>query len=137
MVEYRDYSGARRLHTFNERFEYLALRGGVGRETFGHDRYLNQRFYQSIDWQRTRRDVISRDNGNDLGVEGYPIFDRPMVHHIIPMTPEDFEEMNPLILDMNNLILCSHETHNAIHYGTAALLKEEWKPREPGDTRLW
>jgi hypothetical protein len=73
----------------------------------------------------------------DLGVKGYPIFNKPIVHHIIPMTPEDFEMGNPLILDPNNLILVSHDTHNAIHFGTRSLLKEQWTERQPGDTILW
>lgn len=133
----KTYSGMRQLQTFEERYDYLALYGGVGHSTFGHDRYLNQRFYSSSEWKTVRRDVISRDNGNDLGVDGYPIFDKPLVHHIIPMTPEDFENGNPLILDLDNLVLCSHDTHNAIHYGTRALLKEQWEPRSPGDTKLW
>ena len=135
----RNYADMRQLQTFEERFDYLALGGeiGFGHSTFGHDRYLNQRFYQSHEWKTARRDVISRDDGNDLGLDGYPIFDRPMVHHIIPMTPEDFETGNPLILDLNNLVLCSHETHNAIHFGSRALLREQWTERQPGDTKLW
>lgn len=135
----RTYADMRQFRTFEERFDYLALGGeiGFGHSTFGHDRYLNQRFYSSMEWKRARRDVIARDNGMDLGVDGYPIFDRPMVHHIIPMTPQDFEMANPLILDINNLILCSHETHNAIHFGSRALLHEEWTERTPGDTVLW
>lgn len=133
----RTYSGMRQLHTFEERFDYLALGGVVAHSTFGHDRYLNQRFYSSSEWKNVRRDVISRDNGMDLGLEGYPIFDKPIVHHIIPMTSEDFEEFNPLILDLDNLVLVSHETHNAIHFGSRALLREEWTERRPGDTKLW
>lgn len=133
----RTYSGMRQLHTFEERFDYLALRAGVGQDTFAHDRYLNQRFYQSSEWKAVRRDVISRENGMDLGLDGYPILDKPIVHHIIPMTPQDFEDFNPLILDLDNLVLVSHETHNAIHFGSRALLREQWTERTPGDTKLW
>lgn len=133
----RSYSGVLQFLTFEERFDYLALHGGVGHSTFGHDRYLNQQFYSSQQWKSVRRDVIVRDEGMDLGVDGYPIFNKPIVHHIIPMTPEDFEMGNPLILDPNNLILVSHDTHNAIHFGTRALLKEQWTERQPGDTKLW
>lgn len=133
----RSYSGLRQLHSFEERFDYLALNGGVGHATFGHDRYLNQRFYGSSEWKRARRDVISRDNGNDLGLDDYPIFDRPVVHHIIPMEPEDFELGNPLILELDNLVLVSHETHNAIHFGSRALLREVYVERTPNDTILW
>jgi hypothetical protein len=133
----RSYAGVRRFLTFEERFDYLSLGGGVGHSTFGHDRYLNQQFYNSLQWKTVRRDVIVRDEGMDLGIDGYPIFDKPIVHHIVPMTPEDFENGNPLILDPNNLILVSHDTHNAIHFGTRALLKEQWTERQPGDTVLW
>lgn len=133
----RSYSGVLQFPTFEERFDYLALQGGVGHSTFGHDRYLNQQFYNSPQWKGVRRDVIVRDEGMDLGVEGYPIVNKPIVHHIIPMTPEDFEMGNPLILDPNNLILVSHDTHNAIHFGSRALLKEPWTERQPGDTKLW
>lgn len=134
---HRSYSGMIDMNTFEERFDYLALGGGVGHSTFGHDRYLNQRFYTSTEWRRVRRDVISRDNGNDLGIEGYPVVERPSVHHIIPMEPEDFEFGNPLILDMNNLILVSHETHNAIHFGSRVLLRETYVERQPNDTSPW
>lgn len=133
----RSYRGALQFLTFEERFDYLALQGGVGHSTFGHDRYLNQQFYNSPQWKGVRRDVIVRDEGMDLGIDGYPIFDKPIVHHIIPMTPEDFENGNPLILDPDNLILVSHNTHNAIHFGTRALLQEQWTERQPGDTKLW
>lgn len=133
----KSYTGMRQFLTFEERFDYLALQGGVGHSTFGHDRYLNQQFYASQQWKSVRRDVIVRDEGMDLGVDGYPIFNKPLVHHIIPMTPEDFENGNPLILDPNNLVLVSHDTHNAIHFGSRALLRESWTERQPGDTILW
>ena len=133
----KTYDGMLEYYTFEERYEYLALGGGVGHSTFGHARYLNQQFYASSEWHTVRRDVIVRDGGFDLGVDGYPIVDKAIVHHIVPMTPEDFEWGNPLILDMNNLVLVSHDTHNAIHYGTKALLRETWTERQPGDTKLW
>lgn len=133
----KTYSGLQQFYTFEERFDYLALHGGVGHSTFGHDRYLNQIFYTSSEWRRVRRDVIARDNGNDLGLEGYPIFDQPVVHHIVPMTPEDIENRNPMVLDLENLIMTTHNTHNAIHYGTKALLPETFVERSPGDHKLW
>lgn len=133
----KTYSGLRQLQTFDERFEYLALYGGVGHSTFGHDRYLNQAFYASNEWRIARRDVIARDNGNDLGVDGYPIIHRPVIHHIVPMTPEDIEARNPLCLDLDNLILTQHDTHNAIHYGTRALLAAPYEERRPDDHKLW
>ena len=69
----RRYSELILLPTFEERFEYLKLSGEVCKETFGFDRYLNQMFYHSPEWKATRDKVIVRDNGCDLGVEGYEI----------------------------------------------------------------
>ena len=64
----RCYTDLIQLKTFKERYEYLRLAGAVGQDTFGFDRYLNQKFYHSPEWKRIRRDVIIRDNGCDLGM---------------------------------------------------------------------
>lgn len=133
----RSYSGLRQLNSFEERFEYLALRGAVGQETFGFERWMNQAFYTSTEWRNLRHHIIARDEGMDLGVRGYEIFDKLVIHHIIPMTPEDFETGNPLMLDPDNLITTTHSTHNAIHYGDANLLPQPIVERRPGDTKLW
>ena len=77
----RTYKELSRLKTFKERFEYLRLNGSVGVDTFGFDRYLNQVFYQSAEWKKVRREVIIRDNGCDLGIEGLDIYDGLLVHH--------------------------------------------------------
>lgn len=106
-------------------------------ETFGHDRYLNQQFYTSRQWKDMRQYVILRDNGCDMGVPGYEIHDKIIIHHIVPMTPEDFAEGNPLILDPDNLITVTHNTHNAIHFGDASQLIQPYVERRPGDTSLW
>ena len=58
----RTYSELIRIPTFIERFEYLKLDGIVGEETFGFDRYLNQRFYRTPEWKRIRDEVIIRDS---------------------------------------------------------------------------
>ena len=134
----RSYSEMSHLLTFEERFEYLRLRGRVGRETFGYDRYLNQRFYQSSEWRRARHQVIARDNGMDLGVDGYVIYDRIYIHHINPMTPEHIANGDPMILDPENLISVTYETHQAIHYGNEETLRKgRLIERTPGDTVLW
>ena len=44
MTMNKNYSEMIQLDSFEERFAYLRLRGVVGRETFGFDRHLNQRF---------------------------------------------------------------------------------------------
>ena len=125
------------LRTFEERFEYLKLGGVVGRSTFGYDRYLNQLFYTSGEWRHARRDIIARDNGCDLGIPGRDIPDRIIVHHINPITLEDIESRNPIVLDPNNLICVSHNTSNALHYSSASLLTTLPPTRKKGDTKLW
>lgn len=133
----RRYSELRRIDSFEDRFKYLALHGVVGRSTFGVDRYINQEFYTSREWRIARRDVIARDFGCDLGIEGFEIHEGLYIHHMNPMTVEDIEHGNPDILDPEFLITVSHRTHNAIHYGDERLLPRQMVERRPGDTKLW
>jgi hypothetical protein len=133
----RTYSELRRLDTFEERYRYLALRGNVGASTFGFDRYKNQMFYRSTQWRQIRHHVIARDNGCDLGIDGYDIHDRIYIHHMNPMTVEDISHGDDDILDPEYLITTTHRTHNAIHYGDETLLPRRLVERRPGDTRLW
>lgn len=137
MIETRTYSELIRHTTFEDRFEYLKLGGGVGRSTFGFDRYLNQQFYQSHEWKTVRRHVIVRDGGCDLAVEGYEIHTGLLIHHINPMVPDDIIHGAEWILDPEFLITTTHETHNAIHYGDRNLLVPPVRERRPGDTKLW
>jgi len=133
----RSYSQLRRLYTFEDRYEYLKLKGAVGESTFGFDRYINQQFYTSTQWKQVRVHVIARDLGMDLGIEGYEIFDKVIIHHMNPMTAESIEEGRVDILDPEFLITTTHKTHNAIHYGNASLLAQPLVERRAGDTRLW
>jgi hypothetical protein len=133
----RTYSDLRSLTTLEDRFKYLALHGSVGRSTFGFDRYLNQNFYRSSQWRQIRNHVIVRDNGCDLGIDGYEIHDSVYIHHMNPMTVDDLEGDNPNILDPEFLISVTHRTHNAIHYGDLNLLPRPFVERKPGDTKLW
>lgn len=137
MIMSKTYSGMLMSRTFEERFEYLSLDGRVGKQTFGFERWLNQSFYTSREWRQVRHQIIARDEGCDLGVRGYEIHDKIIIHHIVPMTVDDFEDGNPMMLNPNNLITTSHNTHNAIHYGDASLLIQLPKERTPGDTKLW
>lgn len=132
----RTYSDLLQLTTFEDRFEYLRLVGKVGFPTFGHERWMNQHFYTSSEWRRIRNEVISRDNGFDLGVVGHPISGKIIVHHMCPLDPEKLEHSDETILSPEYLISCSIMTHNAIHFGDAA---PDHKPieRRPGDTLLW
>jgi hypothetical protein len=137
MTRIRSYSELRRLETFEERYEYLSLKGVVGQSTFGFDRWLNQHFYKSEQWKRARNYVIVRDNGCDLGVLGYEIFVDLLVHHMNPLSAKDIEDGESWILDPEFLITTSHRTHNAIHYGDESLLPRGPVVRQPGDTKLW
>lgn len=124
------------LPTFEERFEYLKLGGEVGRDTFGFDRWINQKFYKSYEWKQVRRDVIIRDNGCDLGLEGYELQNGIYVHHMNPMLPKDIVDASEWILNPEYLICVSFNTHNAVHYGDASLLPKIVE-RRPNDTCPW
>lgn len=63
--------------------------GVVGEETFGFDRYLNQIFYNSQEWKDIRRKIIIRDNGCDLGLDGYEIRGKILIHHMNPSRSQD------------------------------------------------
>lgn len=133
----RRYSELIRYDSFIDRYHYLKLTGQVGIETFGLDRYLNQMLYRSTRWRRARDQVIIRDNGCDLGLKNYDIFDRIIVHHMNPLTLEDIEDDVDEIYDPEFLISCSFMTHNAIHYGDESLLPQLPVERRPGDTCPW
>ena len=133
----KTYSEMITLPTFEERFEYLKIGGFVGRETFGYDRYLNQVLYNSPEWKKCRPKIIIRDNGCDLGCEGYEIHGRIIIHHINPITLEDILNRNPMVFDPDNLITTIHNTHNAIHYGDRDLLLIAPIERSRNDTCPW
>lgn len=133
----RSYDALIKIPTFLERFEYLKLSSKIGEETFGYERYLNQIFYSSPEWKRFRNEVIIRDMGLDLGVEGHDIPDRIEIHHINPITPEDIEKRSPLLMDMDNVICTSGRTHKAIHYGDESLLVHDPVIRRPNDMCPW
>lgn len=133
----RTYSEMSRFETFEERYDYLRLRSSVGKATFGFDRYINQQFYRSTQWKQVRNHVIARDLGLDLGVEGYEIYDRILIHHMNPMVSEDIEHADSDILDPEFLISTTHRTHNAIHFGDKSLLPKPLIERNRNDTKLW
>lgn len=137
MTNIRTYSELSKLRTFEERFRYLRLDGFVGKETFGFDRYLNQVFYRSQKWKAIRDHVIVRDNGCDLGVEGYEIHSRIIIHHMNPITLQDIERESSNLLNPEFLICTVHHTHNAIHYGDESLLIKAPVERTMNDTCPW
>lgn len=135
----RNYTELSKLETYKERLEYLQLNGEVGNETFGFDRYLNQVLYNCPEWKTVRTQVIIRDDGYDLGLLGASFPHRPLVHHMNPITKEQVLNRDPIIFDPEYLITCSHETHNAIHYGTDSSQCEKYSviTRTPNDTSPW
>lgn len=133
----RTYSELITLPTFKERFNYLRLNGRVGSDTFGFDRYLNQNFYRSQEWKRIRNEVILRDNGCDLGCEGYEIYGRILIHHMNPITIKDIAQATEYLLNPEYLISTVHNTHNAIHYSDESILCLGPIERKQNDTCPW
>lgn len=125
------------LPTFEERFKYLQLNGRVGDDTFGFDRYINQNFYKSADWKRIRDQIIIRDNGCDLALEGYEIYGRILIHHMNPITAKDIGLNTEYLMNPEYLICVTHNTHNAIHYGDEKLLMKGPVVRTKNDTCPW
>jgi hypothetical protein len=133
----KTYTKLSRYNNFEDRYNYLRIGGAIGAMTFGHSRYLNQSFYTSALWRALRNDVIIRDDGCDLGVPGYQIFDRIIVHHMNPVTEEDVVEHSDFLLNPDFLICTSRDTHNAIHFGDSSLLPELPIERFRNDTSPW
>lgn len=125
------------LPTIEERYEYLKLTGKVGEDLFGFDRYLNQAFYTSTEWRQFRYRMIARDSGCDMAHQDYPISGRVILHHLNPLTVEDFENSSDALFDPNNVVCVSESTHEAIHYGDISLLPAEPLVRAPNDTCPW
>lgn len=133
----RTYSELIRIPTFIGRFEYLKLSGEVGMATFGSDRYLNQRFYTSKEWRSFRHEIITRDLGCDLAMPDHEIQKLITIHHLNPVRTEHFDSMIEFLMDPENVVTVSDNTHRAIHYGDAELLPRPFVERRPNDTCLW
>lgn len=134
----RTYQHLQALPTFEERFRYLKLDGKVGKETFGFDRYFNQKFYRSTEWKQIRNYVIARDQGCDLAIFDRQILGRIYVHHMNPISLDDIKDVTDYLLNPEYLVCVSKETHDAIHYGDGSLLiSTKLTERSPGDTKLW
>lgn len=134
----KTYSELIQLSTFEDRFNYLKLRGNVGEDTFGFERYLNQKFYKSKEWKHIRDIVILRDQGCDLACLGHDIYGKVIIHHMNPITINDLETNSDIVLNPEYLICVSQETHNALHYGDGSNLhKYDYEDRQPNDTSPW
>ena len=137
MTNIKTYSELIKLPTFEERFEYLKLNGVVSELTFGSERYLNQMFYTSDEWRKLRNEIILRDNGCDLGIEGFDIHSKIFIHHMNPITEEDILQHSKYLIDPEYLICVSMRTHNAIHYGDISQVSSTPIERKPFDTCPW
>ena len=136
----RTYTELIKLPTFLERYQYLKLGGKVGEETFGWERYLNQNFYTSYEWRQFRREIIIRDYGCDLGVNGYEYGPNEIIfiHHMNPIDSMDILKQTEYLMNPEYVISCRKRTHDAIHYGDESLvLPFEMNMRRPNDTSPW
>lgn len=134
----KSYSELITLPTFEERFNYLLLNDhAVGEDTFGYNRYLNQKFYHSQEWRRFRRDIILRDYGCEMGLKPYEIHGLIIIHHINPIDKLDIINNVEALMDPENSISVSLRLHNAVHYGDLTVLEPAFYVRQEGDTKLW
>lgn len=133
----RTYSELIKLPTFEERYRYLKLNGSVCEETFGFDRIINQNFYNSQQWKSIRDKIIFRDNGCDLGMDGYDIYGKIYIHHMNLLLRNDILNQTEFLLNPEYLICTTHQTHNAIHYGDEKLLATAPIERTRNDTCPW
>lgn len=136
----RTYTELIQLPTFLERYQYLKLGGKIGEETFGWERYLNQHFYSSIEWRAFRREIIIRDHGCDLGMDGHEFAEGELVyiHHLNPIDSTDIVYQTRYLMNPEYVISTRKRTHDAIHYGDDSLIME-YEPviRRPNDTCPW
>lgn len=135
-MKIKSYDELIQLKTYDERLSYLMLNGKIGDNTFGFDRFINQKFYSSYEWKRIRNFIIERDNGCNMGLKDYPIFDKILIHHMNPLTQNDIINSTDFLLNPNYLICVDLYTHNIIHYGFE-YKKQITIERRPGDTKLW
>lgn len=126
-----------KIPTFEGRIEYLRTYSTVGEPTFGYDRWINQRFYQSEEYKRLRRKIVAKQNGWDLGVEGYPLPEIFILHHMNPITVEDIINGSEFAWDPKYLVCVSPATHRAIHYQESKNRLPLIAQRSPNDTSPW
>lgn len=137
-IHSRSYEELITIPNFEDRLKYLMLFGTVAKDTFGYERYLNQILYKSPEWRQLRNQIIIRDGGCDLGVEGFEIPQRALIHHINPISVDDILQRREIVFDPNNLITTTLATHEIIHYGSIGDLELLIvHDRLPNDTIPW
>ena len=132
----KSYTDLMKIDDFYDRLRYLQEVKPVGEMTFGGHRQLNQMLYRSYFWKEARREVILRDEGMDLAHKDFPIMGLVYVHHLNPITISDILNRNDCVFDPENLVCCSMNTHNALHYGKD-IERRDYEPRRPNDTCPW
>lgn len=131
------YSELIKMDNIQDRFNYLRLDGEIGRTTFGYDRWLNQKFYKSDEWLSVRDQIILRDEGNDLGVKGFEIKEKVLIHHMNPIDKSDILNITEWLLNPEYLICTSYNMHQAIHYGGVLPYGYILEERQANDTCPW
>lgn len=127
----KSYSELITIPTFQERLEYLKLLDNNATSP----RHMSEHFYKSHWWRTVRKQIIDRDLGFDLGVMDVYVNGIIIVHHINPINELDIINQTKKLLDPENLITTSLNTHNLIHYKQKK--EEVWVERTPGDTIFW
>lgn len=136
----RTYTELMQIPSFIERYRYLRIGGTIGHETFGKERWLNQAFYNSDQWRNFRRNMIIRDCGLDLAHPDRPFGEGEKIylHHMNPIQIQDVRDMADILMDPEQVICTSFNTHQAIHFGDESLLGlAEPVERSPYDTCPW
>lgn len=136
----RSYTELIKLPTFIERYRYLRLSGKVGEETFGWERYINQKFYNSYEWRRFREQIIVRDFGCDLADRDHEFIDGEIIiiHHMNPINTSDIVKQTDFLINPEYVISCRKRTHDAIHFGSENdLLEYNLAMRSPNDMCPW
>lgn len=133
----KSWDELRKIPTFEGRIEYLRTYSTVGEPTFGYDRWINQRFYRSEEYKRLRRKIVAKQNGWDLGIEGYPLPEIFILHHMNPITVEDIINGSEFAWDPKYLVCVSPATHRAIHYQESKSRLPLIAQRSPNDTSPW
>ena len=136
----RTYTELIQIPTFIEHYRYLKLGGKVGEETFGWERYLNQKFYQSHEWKEFRRQIILRDHGCDLAMDGFEFGpgEKIFIHHMNPINTKDIVNQTEYLMNPEYVISVRKKTHDAIHYGDESLIMEYMLVvRRPNDICPW
>lgn len=129
------YSELIDIPDFGDRVRYLQTMNQVGMYTYGGTRSANQAFYHSQLWRDVRRQIILRDNGNDLACSDHPVGGRIYIHHINPITIDDIVQRSDSLVDPENLVCVSFDTHQLIHY--ASDIPEPYRERHADDMIPW